>query len=89
MTTLLRASLFLDSVACPSDWRDSVATCDRLERLLGASKKPFRLDGLMSDEILGERESGREEDRCSVLLADEGLQSVKGDVLVSLESDLG
>jgi hypothetical protein len=84
MTTLDKASLFLDSVVASSGWSGTVATWDRFERLLCASN-PLRLEGRMSEEILGERDSCREPGRDSALFAEGGLESGNGEVLVSME----
>ena len=86
MITRERASLFLDSVVGSSDWRGTVATCERFERL-PCTSVPLRLRGRVSEDILGERDNWRELVRDRVPLAEGGLMSGKGEALVSVDSD--
>lgn len=60
ITTRDNASLFLDSVVCSSD---CVATCDNADRFGCDSGAPFLLKGRVSEDILGDRESGRDSGR--------------------------
>jgi hypothetical protein len=87
MTTFTSASLFLDSVVGSSGCRGTVATCDRFERLLCASGWPLWLNGRVSEERLGDRESWRELGRDSAPDAEGGLESGNGEALMSMESD--
>jgi len=87
MTIFTSASLFRDSVVGSSGCIGTVATCDRLERLLCASGKPLRLIGLASDDTLGDRDNGLELERERAPCADDGRESGYGAVLKSIESD--
>jgi hypothetical protein len=81
MTTRDRASLFLDDVVgSSSSCRDTVATCDKLDRLLELSKTPLRLSGLASDDMLGERDNGRGAGRGKAPFAEGGLASVSKEI---------
>jgi hypothetical protein len=88
ITTFDKASLFLDSVVGSSGCVETVATCDRVERLLWPSGTPLRLMGRVSDERLGERDNWREAGRDGAPFAEAGLDSVNGDGLVSKDRDL-
>jgi hypothetical protein len=88
MTTRERASLFLDSVVGSSGCSDTVATWDRVERLLVPSTRPLRLSGRTSDARLGERDNWREDGRDRALFAEAGRPSANGVPLVSTERDL-
>jgi hypothetical protein len=65
----------------------TVATCDKFDRLACDSGWPFRLSGLVSEDMLGDRESLRDVGRDRWSDADGGLESGKGDAFVSIESD--
>jgi hypothetical protein len=87
MTTFVKASLFLDSVVGSSGCSEMVETRDRFDRLFCDSDNPFRLSGLTSVEMLGERDNGLEAGRDVVPFADGGRKSGWGEVFISIESD--
>jgi hypothetical protein len=88
MTTRDSASLFLDSVVGSSGCNETVATCERPERLACPSGTPFRLSGRMSEDILGDLESLRDGGRESMPFADDGLVSGIGVTFESMDMDL-
>ena len=75
MTTLTSASLLRDSVVGSSGCMGTVATCERLDRRVCASGGPLRLSGLVSDEMLGDREMRCDVGRDKWSDADGGLES--------------
>lgn len=87
MTTLTSASLFRDSVVGSSGLMGTVATWERLDRLVCASGGPLRLIGLASEEMLGDRDSGRELECGRGPDEDDGLESGKGEALLSMDND--
>lgn len=87
MTTLERASLFLDSVVGSSGCREIVSTRERFERLPWASAASLRLSGLVSELMLGDRDSWRDDGRGRGPCADDGRESGNGDDVESIEMD--
>lgn len=88
ITTLVSASLFLDSVVGSSGCKEIVSTRDSCERLPGASAVSFLLSGLISEVMLGDRDSCRDAGRGKMLCADDGRESGNGVVFKSIELDL-
>jgi hypothetical protein len=87
MTTRDNASLFLDSVVGSSGCNETVATCERPERLACPSGTPFRLSGRMSEDMLGDLESRRDGGRVSMPFADSGRMSGIGVSFESMDMD--
>jgi hypothetical protein len=87
ITTFVSASLFLDSIVGSSGCDEIVSTRDRFERFPCASAVSFRLSGLISAVMLGDRESWRDDGRDKGACADGGRESGCGETLESIDID--